>query len=403
MKQMLAAALVIARRDYVATVWSRSFLLFLLGPILAGAFGGLLGGIGGRVDDAALRPYVAVIANEADAVPLRAAFDRLSPNTSLAELRFVAPKGDVRKQAQSLLTQTTDTPSIVLTGWPNAPVLIGPRGQIKSRTSDIQLLFDDVAIANTLKSNAMPRPSITFKTEATDPARGNTSASRHIVARAGQTVLFILTIMLAGMLLSNLVEEKSNKVIEVLAAAVPVDAIFLGKLFAMLAVSLTGIAVWSAMLTGGIMAQFGSGGIPTPAVGWPVFAALGVLYFMMNYMLLGGIFLGIGAQASTVREVQTLSMPVTMAQLAIFALGSSVVNSTGSTMGLAAAAFPLSSPIVMIARAAQDAALWPHIVAFLWQALWVLLIVRFASRRFRVGVLKSGGPSRPFWKRKAAA
>ena len=39
------------------------------------------------------------------------------------------------------------------------------------------------------------------------------------------------------MLLSQLIEEKSNKIIEVLAAAVPIDAIFLGKLFAMLAAS----------------------------------------------------------------------------------------------------------------------------------------------------------------------
>ena len=39
----------------------------------------------------------------------------------------------------------------------------------------------------------------------------------------------------------------------------------------------------------------------------------------MSYLLLGSIFLGIGAQASTAREVQTLSMPVTMAQVVIFA------------------------------------------------------------------------------------
>ena len=45
------------------------------------------------------------------------------------------------------------------------------------------------------------------------------------------------------MLLSQLIEEKSNKVIEILAAAVPIDSIFLGKLFAMLAMSLVGIIV----------------------------------------------------------------------------------------------------------------------------------------------------------------
>ena len=52
--------------------------------------------------------------------------------------------------------------------------------------------------------------------------------------------------LLAGMVLSNLVEEKANKIIEILAAAIPMDALFMGKLFAMLAISAIGIAVWGA-------------------------------------------------------------------------------------------------------------------------------------------------------------
>ena len=80
----------------------------------------------------------------------------------------------------------------------------------------------------------------------------------------------------------------------------------------------------------------------------------------MNYLLLGAIFLTIGAQASTVREVQTLSMPVTFAQVVIFGFASTAVGQPNSTEALAAAIFPLSSPMAMLARAAQDPAWWPH-------------------------------------------
>ncbi|MBA3896146.1 MAG: ABC transporter permease, partial [Sphingomonadaceae bacterium] len=59
-----------------------------------------------------------------------------------------------------------------------------------------------------------------------------------------------------------------------------------------------------------------------------------------------------------------------------------------------AAILPISSPLTMVARAAQEPALWPHAAALAWQALWVALIVRFAARRFRIGVLKSGTPIR---------
>jgi ABC-2 type transport system permease protein len=188
----------------------------------------------------------------------------------------------------------------------------------------------------------------------------------------------------------------------VLTAAVPVDAIFLGKLVAMLGVSITGITIWGVAVGSAVIASVGLQGLPAPPMGWPLLIVLGVAYYVSNYMILGGIFIGIGSQAATVRDVQTLSMPVTMMQLAIFALGSGVAASLDSPLGLFAAIFPLSSPITMIARAAQEAALWPHLIALVWQGFWVAIIIRFAARRFRTGVLQSGSPKSGWFKGRSA-
>src|SRR3546814_8916891 len=109
--------------------------------------------------------------------------------------------------------------------------------------------------------------------------------------------------LLAGMVLSNLVEEKANKIIEILAAAIPMDAVFMGKLVAMLGVSFVGLAVWGGLglafwsLAGDavvLRTGFDPAALPAPAVGWPWFLALGVLYFAMAYLLLGSLFLTIG-------------------------------------------------------------------------------------------------------------
>jgi ABC-2 type transport system permease protein len=86
----------------------------------------------------------------------------------------------------------------------------------------------------------------------------------------------------------------------------------------------------------------------------------------------------------------------------IFGIAATAVGNLDSTRGLAAAAFPLSSPFVMIARAAEQPALWPHLVGLAWQLLWVALILHMGARMFRRSVLKSG-PSRPFWRRSARA
>src|SRR3546814_8495458 len=94
--------------------------------------------------------------------------------------------------------------------------------------------------------------------------------------------------------------------------------------------------------------------------------------------------------ATTVREVQTRYMPVTMGQVMIFFLSSYAVNRPGQPAEIAAMLFPWSSPFAMIARAAQSPDLWPHLAIIPWQALWVGLTVRLGVRLFRRNVMKSG-------------
>ena len=73
-----------------------------------------------------------------------------------------------------------------------------------------------------------------------------------------------------------------------------------------------------------------------------------------------------------------------------FAVASVAVGAPYSNRTIAAAVFPLSSPYVMIARAAEVPDVMPHLFALLWQLLWVALFLRVASNIFRKSVLKSG-------------
>jgi ABC-2 type transport system permease protein len=277
----------------------------------------------------------------------------------------------------------------VVSGTPDAPHLTGPQGELDRWSGPLALLA----------AQAAGQTTVAFAPVSTAVVRQTTAAARSDrirTAQAGQLLLFLLTMLLAGMVLSNLVEEKANKIIEVLAAAIPMDAVFMGKLFAMLGVSFVGIAVWGA--GAGVFALAsgsGLGSLPAPALGWPLFITLGVAYFAMAYLLLGALFLTIGALASTVREVQTLSMPVTMLQLLVFFLAAYALTAPGSPLELGAIAFPLSSPFGMMARAALDEALWPHLLALAWQALWVLVFTRTGATLFKRRVMKSGKPAKP--------
>ena len=89
-------------------------------------------------------------------------------------------------------------------------------------------------------------------------------------------------------------------------------------------------------------------------------------------------------------------MPVTMGQMLIFFFASYAVDHMGSTPEIAACIFPFSSPFAMIARAAQDPAIWPHLLAIVWQGVFVALIIRIGVLLFRRHVMQSGGA---WWKK----
>jgi ABC-2 type transport system permease protein len=135
-----------------------------------------------------------------------------------------------------------------------------------------------------------------------------------------------------------------------------------------------------------------------------MFCLLGFLYFAMAYLLLGSLFLSIGGMATTVREVQTLSMPVTMMQLMVFFFASYALARPGTWVETASVVFPVSSPFAMLAQAAQSPVLWPHVVALVWQAVWVGVIIRVGAQLFRRTVMKSGpARGRRGWLRRPAA
>jgi len=402
--ETIRAAFVIARRDFTATVFSKTFLLFLIGPLFPILMIVLFGGIGDRIDAARSAPQVAVVGSAADFNALAAARERLSPlarERPFVALSRVEPRGDLDRQRDFLLNDQSVERIGVLSGGLARPHFSGAINWDSATVRQITLFIDE---ARRIQAGVVPVPGAELAVTQTRSSSGSLAVGQQLVARGGQTILFVLTLLLAGMLLSQLIEEKSNKVIEILAAAVPIDAIFLGKLFAMLAMSLVGITVWTTAAAAAIAYWVGGGlaALPDPAVGWPIFLPLMLVYFAMSYLLIGGVFLGIGGQASTVREVQTLSMPVTMTQVVIFGLASLAVGQPNSREAIAAAIFPLSSPYAMIARAAEQDALWPHLAALAWQVLWVALILKFAAILFRTSVLKSGPSRRWPWQKRPA-
>jgi len=401
-RKLVRQTLTIARRDFVATVMTPMFLLFLLAPLLFASFGAV-GGIGaatvGRSTEDKERIYA--IAAPADAARLMAADRMIRPavkrDDGFPPLATVAPTGDPAAQARKLLSDPdTDVPA-VLYGPLDKPQLI--HANPTSTTASYMAALAEQAVRDQRAGLTGPLSTPTFtRVERSTTSLGGKSAAGFFAV----VTLFIVTLMLAGQAVGTMAEERSNKVIEVLAAAVPLESVFLGKLVGMFGVAVLFLAFWAtigANIGTLLPPELAAGlGRISPAVGFPTFVALYVAYFTMAYMLLGSVFLTIGAQATTPREIQMLTLPITIFQMAMFGFALAAVSKPGSWIATAAELFPFSSPFAMVARAATGAELWPHLAAIAWQLLWVSVTIALGARLFRRGVLQSAGPKFR-WKR----
>jgi len=394
LRRSIRQSLTVARRDFIATVFTPTFLIFLLSPLLTIAFGAM-GGVGASrmtqsvIDRSKLvvltAPDRAAAFQAADA-QLRPVFDR---GDAPPPIEFKLPEPNQEAQARSLIGSREGDVDAVLYGALDAPHILYGNGAA-SEANYLAALADQIVRNDRIGSPAPLSKAVKTRIAQTQVTVGGHGTAAFMAVMA----IFLLTLFLAGLTIGTMAEERNNKVIEVLAAAVPLESVFVGKLVGMFGVALLFVGFWGTVVTqvtsllpAGMAAELMQ---VAPAVGKPMFALLFLVYFVMSYLLVGAAYLILGAQASTQRELQMMSLPMTFVQMGMVGLASAAAASPGSTVALVAAIFPFSSPMAMAAAAANSPSLWPHAIAIAWQLLWVSVVIWLGARWFRRGVLKSG-------------
>lgn len=398
LRRRLRQTFTIARRDFTATVFTPIFLLFLFAPVIMGSFGAI-GGLGAASVTAgsAEKERLVAIAPPREAEALIAADRQLRPlfpgELAPPALEVRSPEGDPAAQTRAAL----NTPDVDVVAVMSGP-LEAPRirfGQSR-RAARYLATVSEQAMRIAAAGPLPPSRPIFTRTVREAPTLGG----RNTAAFAAVFGIFFLTLFLSGQVVGTMAEERNNKVIEVLAAAVPLESVFLGKLLGMFGVAVLFVGFWGVVVSqiGLLLPASADVAGMAPAVGFGTFVLLFAGYFTTAYLLLGSVFLGVGAQASTMREIQMLSLPITILQVSMFGLASAAASNPDSRLATIAEVFPLSSPFAMAGRAANSPELWPHIAALAWQMLWVAIFISVGARLFRRGVLQSGSPASA-WKK----
>lgn len=199
-------------------------------------------------------------------------------------------------------------------------------------------------------------------------------------------LMFMMVMLGAVPAMQGIVEEKQQRIAEVLLGCVSPFQLMLGKLVGVVAVSVT---IASVYLGGGVFAaaRYGMAGMLTPGV-----VVWFVVFMVLASLIYGSLFMAAGAAAGDMKETQSLQMPIMMIVTLPMLLVPAMLRDPGGKVALVGSFFPLSAPMLMTARLATPAgvAWWQPFVAAVGVFATALLCVWVAGRIFRVGLLMQG-------------
>lgn len=199
-------------------------------------------------------------------------------------------------------------------------------------------------------------------------------------------LMFMAIIISAQPMLQSVIEEKQQRIAEVLLGSVRPFDLMLGKLVGNVGVSLTIVGVY---LIGGYIAldHYGHAGIlPVDLVVWFI------IYQVLAALLFGAVFIAIGAACTEIKEAQNFLTPTMILLVVPMFVWMHVLEDPMSRFSTWLSFFPPTTPMLMILRLASSTVvpLWQPLLGIAVVLLTTLLCVFAAGRVFRIGILAHG-------------
>ena len=211
-------------------------------------------------------------------------------------------------------------------------------------------------------------------------------------------LLWIAIFSISQMLLNNTIEEKSNRIIEVLLSSVTPAEFVLGKLAGIAAVGLTMVCAWVGSLLALLFWKAGGQnevanqflGVMASSHLIPAF----IIYFFFGYLLYAAIILAVGSVCNTLKEAQNYMAAITMLMVVPLLTMMFIPKDPHGTLATVLSWVPLYTPFVMMNRAAAHPPLFDLVGTMVLLVVTTLFALWVAVRIFRIGVLRTGQPPR---------
>lgn len=359
-----------------------------------------------------------------------------------ASYRFV-PISD--PNAPSYYSDTTDVEAVVdirgdLSKDPKAVVMMSRQEIPSGLLSYVTNVLNEQVRKDKLQATGiqgLDRIIEDVQTELTIPtikrnAEGNASSSdTNIAMMAGFLFTFLIYMFVmsyGGMVMQSVMEEKTNRIVELMVSSVKPFQLMMGKIIGIACVGFVQLAIWGVMI---VILMFGAASLFGLSVGDSQQLAMGanvgigaagpdmaatmaatsdsqqmlnailnlpfaeltvcfVLYFVGGYLLYASFFAAVGASVNEQEDSSQFLMPMMLIMVfGLYAALGSAENTNGP-LAMWTSIIPLTSPIVMMVRIPFGVPMWQEILSLGILYGTALLFVWLSGRIYRVGILMYG-------------
>ncbi|MEO7175597.1 MAG: ABC transporter permease [Saprospiraceae bacterium] len=287
-------------------------------------------------------------------------------------------------------------------------------GALKFDTKQLEALDVKVTID--------PEPIFGKDDEANNPTTITSAIGAGIGAVMG-IIMYMMVFLNGAMVMRSVMEEKMNRIVEVMISSVKPFQLMIGKVIGVGAVGMTQMLIWAILIPlfglivslifgtdmssapPGMTPNMGGAGMQPEDIeaslpmimqeignlNWWLIIPLFFIFFLGGYLVYASLFAAVGsAIGDDLGESNSLTLPITIPVILAFYIMFVAIRSPNSSLAVWASIFPLFSPIVMPARLAFNPPAWQIILSLLFLAGAVIFFVWISGRIYRVGILMYG-------------
>jgi ABC-2 type transport system permease protein len=236
------------------------------------------------------------------------------------------------------------------------------------------------------------------------------------VAFACGMLIYIILLIYGTMVMRGVMEEKINRIAEVIVSSVKPFQLMMGKIIGIGAVGLTQFAIWIALIfvlrlalplfipdfdpamlqqagqmPGGNVGMMANFSIGLGSVQWSSILFFFIFYFLGGYLMYASIFAAIGSVVSEDQsEAQQMVFPVMMPIILAFVILTKAISEPNSPLAIFGSLFPLTSPIVMMGRIMFNVPVTQIITSMVLLVLSIIFFAWLTGKIYRTGILLYG-------------